>query len=251
MIRAWEGSVWDNEPTSAVRLTTREAVVEKIAYTLANPVAAGLVRHASEWPGAKVLVDEIGVGVLRATRPDVYFDATNPQWPKEATLELSLPPVIDAAGADAFRRQVAAELAREEARAHEEMEGESVLGAERAASVSPHERARSVEPLRGRNPTFAVGRGSEGAWRAAAAAVRAFRTMYRSALAEWTKGVRDILFPEGTWWMRVFHAAGVTTQGRRPRDSGAASVFVAMAPEVIAGRRVSDGGHGGRGRSSQ
>ena len=22
-------------------------------------------------------------------------------------------------------------------------------------------------------------------------------------------GVRDVLFPEGTWWMRVFHAAGV------------------------------------------
>jgi hypothetical protein len=55
VLRAWEGPVWDHEPTSVVRLTTREAVVQKIAYTLANPVAAGLIRHASEWPGAKVL----------------------------------------------------------------------------------------------------------------------------------------------------------------------------------------------------
>jgi len=53
VLRAWERPVWDHEPTSAVRLMTREAVVEKIAYTLANPVAAGLVRHAHEWPGAK------------------------------------------------------------------------------------------------------------------------------------------------------------------------------------------------------
>jgi putative transposase len=209
VLRAWEGPLWDHEPTSVVRLTTREAVVEKVAYTLANPVAAGLVRHASEWPGAKVLVDELGVGVLRAARPDVYLDPTNPAWPAEATLEVSLPPAFGADEADDFRRQVRAELAREEAQAHAKLAEEGVLGADRASGVSPFERATSFEPLRALNPTFAVGRGNEDAWRGAVAAVRAFRAAYRAALAHWRQGVRDVLFPEGTWWMRVFHAAGI------------------------------------------
>src|SRR5689334_15515821 len=60
VLRGWEGPVWDHEATSVVRLLTRVAVVEKIAYTLANPIAAGLVRRAHEWPGAKVSPNEIG-----------------------------------------------------------------------------------------------------------------------------------------------------------------------------------------------
>jgi putative transposase len=209
VLRAWEGPVWDHEPTSVVRLPTREAVVQKIAYVLANPVAAGLVRHANEWPGAKVLVNELGGGVLRTVRPTLYFDPTNPAWPEEASLEMSLPPAFGAGEADDFRREVAAELARDEAEAPAELLAEGVLGADRAGSVSPYERATSFEPLRALNPTFAVGRGSNDAWRGAAAAVRAFRAAYRTALASWHKGVRDVLFPEGTWWMRVFHAAVV------------------------------------------
>ena len=215
VLRAWEGPVWDHEPTSVVRLTTREAVVQKIAYTLANPVAAGLVRHANEWPGAKVLVDELGIGVLHATRPSVYLDSTNPAWPDEATLEVVLPPMIGAAEADEFRREVAAELARQEANAHAELSEAGVLGADRAGSVSPYERATSFEPLRACNPTFAVGCGradDSDAWRRAAGAVRAFRTAYRAALTQWREGVRDVLFPEGTWWMRVFHAVGIRSE---------------------------------------
>jgi hypothetical protein len=159
--------------------------------------------------GTKVLVDQLGGGVVRASRPGVYLDPSNPAWPEEATLEMSLPSVFGEGEADDFRREVAAQLAREEAKAHAELAGEGVLGAERAGSVSPYERATSFEPLRALNPTFAVGHGSKDAWRRAAAAVRAFRADYRAALAQWSKGVRDVLFPAGTWWMRVFHAAGV------------------------------------------
>ncbi len=214
MLRAWDGPLWDHEPTSAVRLMTQEAVVEKIAYTLANPVAAGLVRRANEWPGAKVLVDELGGGVLRASRPDVYLNPKNPAWPAEVALEVSSPPGIGVGEVEDFRRQVAEELAREEAKANPEPSEAGVLGAERAENVSPYERATSFEPLRALNPTFAVGRRSKDAWRRAAAGLRAFRAEYRAALAQWCEGVRDVLFPEGTWWMRVFHGASVHSDVR-------------------------------------
>jgi putative transposase len=211
ILRTWEGPVWDHEQTSVVHLMTRDAVVQKIAYTLANPVAAGLVQRAHEWPGAKVLLNELGRGVLRARRPTIYFDPTNPWWPEETALPIVLPPCIHKDDADAFRREVAAEVAAEEVRAHAEMKrrGVSLRGIKHAVKVSPHKRATSFEPLRKRNPTFAVGRGNEGAWRRAAAAVRAFRTAYRDALERWCHGMRTALFPEGTWWMRVLHAVKI------------------------------------------
>jgi putative transposase len=212
VIRMWEGPVWDHEPTSVVRLLTPQAVVEKIAYVLANPVVAGLIEQAHEWPGAKVLVDELGRGMLRAKRPDVYFAPTNPQWPEEATLELTLPPGIGQ-DADGFRQKVGAELARQQGQGRAEVQHKSigVLGAERASTVAPCDRATSLEPLRDRNPTFAVGRGQGEAWQRAAAGVRAFRAAYREALARRRTGVRSVVFPAGTWCMRVLHAACVDT----------------------------------------
>ncbi|WP_437581441.1 transposase [Sorangium sp. So ce887] len=211
VLRKWEGPVWDHEATSVVRLLTPAAVVEKIAYVLANPVAAGLVRHAREWPGVKVDVGELGCGVLRATRPSVYLDPENPQWVEEATLPLALPPGIEQENAGSLRHQIAAELERLEAQAHAEAERQGLrfLGAERVSRVSPYERATSSEELRGRNPTFAVGRDQGDSWQTAATAVRAFRASYRAALERWRAGVRSVLFPVGTWWMRTFHGANV------------------------------------------
>ena len=97
-------------------------------------------------------------------------------------------------------------MAREEV----QRQGFRFLGADRARTVSPYDRATSFEGLRDRNPTFAVGREQGTAWRDAVTAVRAFRTSYRSALERWCAGVRSALFPAGTWLMRAFHGAGVT-----------------------------------------
>lgn len=216
VLRRWEGAVWDQEATSVVRLLTPAAVVEKIAYTLANPVTAGLVRHAREWPGAKVTIGEIGRGELRAKRPSVYFDPLNAQWPAEATLRIALPPSVEPGSTDDFHGEVATELKRQEAAAQAEVQGRGCqfLGAERASQESPYERATSFEALRARNPTFAVGREQGSAWQNAATAVRAFRASYRAAIERWRAGLRDAVFPVGTWWMSVFHGASINTTVR-------------------------------------
>ncbi len=46
----WE-ALWERDSYSAVRLETPDAVLEKMVYVLANPVAAGLVRRGGDWPG--------------------------------------------------------------------------------------------------------------------------------------------------------------------------------------------------------
>lgn len=211
VIRDWEGPVWGHEATSVVRLVTREAVIEKIVYTMANPVIAGLVARSSDWPGAKVVVDDLGRGSLKATRPHVYFDPANEAWPEVAALPITLPPCIDERGAKAFRNNVAAELARAETRASAEMRNRNipVLGPDRVAEVSPFTRAVSDESPGDRNPTFAAGRGNGDAWRCAAEVTRAFRRAYRSALDQWRTGARSVVFPSGTWLMRVLHVVVV------------------------------------------
>jgi REP element-mobilizing transposase RayT len=209
--RRWNDAVWDKDPTSVVQLLTPAAVVEKIAYVLANPVAAGLVERAHQWPGAKVGVDQLGQGTLRASRPSYYLDPKNPAWPDDAEIPISLPPYVEPAQAGVLRGQVEAELSCLEAVARADLARRRLrfLGAERARAVAPTARATSQEPRLDRRPTFAVGRGQEDASRQAVKAVRAFRRAYRAVLDQWRAGVRDVVFPAGTWWMRVFHGACV------------------------------------------
>jgi putative transposase len=46
----WE-KLWSSDKTSVVLLVSDEDVLEKMAYTITNPTAAGLVRSPLEWPG--------------------------------------------------------------------------------------------------------------------------------------------------------------------------------------------------------
>jgi len=209
LLRKWEGAVWDHEKTSVVELRTPAAIIEKLAYVMVNPVAAGLVRRASQWPGVTVQPDQLGRCRWSARRPDYYFDDANPHWPAVASLELSMPP-LDVREAE-VRDAVARELEGLERAAHQEVQarGGTFMGAKRIPSLSPYDRAASFEALRGRNPTFAVGRGQREAFFHAVAVLREFRRAYRSALEQWRRRLRDCTFPYGTWLMRYLHDVAV------------------------------------------
>jgi len=214
VLRKWEGPTWDHERPSVVRLLTEQAIVEKLAYVMANPVKAGLVRRAREWPGLTVLPQELGRRTWRIARPEVFFDADNPKWPDTIELSLTLPPSLEGAyDAHALRQAVALELDRQEQLAHQEVRRRNwrVLGADKIRKLSPYRRATSFEPRRGRNPTFAVGRGQQGAFFRAVAELRAFRRAYRQALEQWRAGMRQVLFPKGTWSMCQVHGVVVST----------------------------------------
>ena len=222
-LRNWKGSVWDNAKTSVIRLLTTEAVIEKITYTLANPVLAGAVLHAHQWAGAKNLVKEIGVGLRQISRPRFYFSAQNPKWPKDATLQVALPPMIVCA--KELQSIIAERIANEEKKAHNRIRHRSNGRKHRASTISPYKRTTSKETQFTQNSTIAVGQGNADAYGKAVAAVRAFRSAYRKALTKWQAGYRDVSFPQGTWWMREFHRAnvnGVTVRGTQydeTRDS--------------------------------
>jgi putative transposase len=208
VLRKWEGTVWDHEKTSVVELLTDDAVIEKIAYVMANPVAAGLVERASDWPGVTTRPSELGLATWTVERPAHYFDASNASWPAVVTLQLVMPPTQSLSPAH-VQHAVMDELEQLEQRARQDVrsKGWHTPTAKQLARLSPFTRARSWEPIRGRNPTFAVGRGQRAAFFDAVAALRSFRTAYRAALERWRRGFRDVLFPAGTWLMDRLHGA--------------------------------------------
>jgi REP element-mobilizing transposase RayT len=207
--RKWQGAVWDSDPPSEVELITPQAVIEKLAYVMANPVEAGLVMCAHQWPGVTTLPTQLGTAQFTVERPEIYFDADNPIWPEAATLQLQMPEI--GLSDEAIRERVAAELdvLERKARAEVKAKGWRFLGPQRIAQLSPLKQASSSEPVRKRNPTFAVGRGQRTAFFHAVKVLRTFRKLYQEALSEWRKGVRDVIFPAGTRLMRVLHQVRV------------------------------------------
>ena len=206
--RKWEGAVWDDRPTNALELLTPEAVVEEFAYAIVNPVKEGLVKHEHEWPGVTVRASEIGNKVLRIERPDIYFNPDNPVWPDVVELELTVPPGFEQ---DEFHRRMNEEVRSQRAEALKEVraKGWRILGRERVLSQSPYKRAKSFFEYGGRTPTLAVGRGQGNLLKQAIKELRFFRLLYRDALRRYRGGAKDVAFPEGTWWMRVFYGLKV------------------------------------------
>ena len=204
------GVVWAPGELSIVELETPEAVVEQIAYAIANPVAAGLVYQPSDWPGVTAKVEDLGRRVLSGTKPDFYF--TGARWAMAEELALTLPACLNALGdEDAVRKLIADELEGQlaEARAKIKAKGWGVLGKVKARNVSPYKCATGFEELGKLRPHIAAGRGQVEARIAAIARLVDFRRRYREAKQRWCAGDRTVVFPLGTYWMRVHHGVAV------------------------------------------
>jgi putative transposase len=213
-IREWDGAVWNRSQTSVVELCTRQAIVEKIAYTLTNPVQAGLVRRARDWPGFRTTVNDIGRKRLRARRPRKGLKTQNSKWAEVAQLDVSLPPSIDKADAESFRNDIRKEIRKIETTMRASIPQSKVLGARAAMQINPFDRSTSPESIRQIDPTFAVGRGNPEALKQAIRARREFRQSYHRAFMAWRSGNREVEFPSGTYAMRKIHGVKVATANR-------------------------------------
>jgi REP element-mobilizing transposase RayT len=205
----WE-SFWDPGSYSAVRLETTDAILEKMVYVLANPVAAGLVPHGRDWPGLWSDPSRIGGDAIVADKPGVFFRKKGPM-PASASLRLTRPPGF--ASDDAFLTQLRERLAAAEDGAAAELEakGRRFLGAVGVAAQKATSRPAPGEPRRVLNPRVAC----RARWKRIEALQRLaeFTRAYREALASWRAGLRDVVFPAGTWLMRVQHAVPCAAWG--------------------------------------
>jgi REP element-mobilizing transposase RayT len=196
----WE-SFWAPSSYSAVALASPEDIVEKAAYVLANPVAAGLVRRASEWPGPWSRPAQIGAAPIAVRRPSEFF-RTNGYLPEMIELSLTVPPGF--ASAEAFERALNEALAALEEKARRELAsgGGAFLGIAKVLAQKWWARPRSGEPRRGLNPRVAA----RDKWKRIEALTRLdeFLSAYRDAWASRRAG-KPSVFPYGTYALRVLH----------------------------------------------
>lgn len=208
-LRGWPGEVFDKRSTGQHALLTPEATIEALAYLISNPVEAGAVRYARDWPGAQTLPRDIGTRIVRAQRPRHYFDPEKTSWPERVELLLEMPTALQLDyGTDLVQQRIADRVREREHRAWQESKrtGIPFVGARRVVRQPPTRRARSDEAFACVNPRFSAG-GNRAAARDAVRRLRAFNAQYDRALAAWTRGERTVPFPVGTWWMRVWHGA--------------------------------------------
>lgn len=187
-------SFWDRRSYSPIKLLDDHAVVDRIAYTLANPVEERLVERARHWTGATSAGLAFGKS-RRVARPSRFFDKSMPE-----SVEIEL-----------IRPKCHAELDDEEllARIHQdvaEREEEAqklgrVIGMSRVSKQNWRARPKRNRPRERVRPTVAGG--SREMRMGALQEAKEWLRAYKDALAQFVAGVRSIEFPRGTWWMCV------------------------------------------------
>jgi REP-associated tyrosine transposase len=196
----WE-AFWAPDTYSAVTLLSPSDVVDKAAYTLANPVEAGLVASGSAWPGLWSAPEAIGGDAIIVKRPKHFFDPKG-GLPDEVNLELTVPPGFHSAEQFRTLLENALELREADARSRRRARG-GFLGVARVLAQKPTARPGPGEPRRRLNPRVA-GRDK---WRRIEALGRLadFLRSYRLAWKARRAGLADVRFPYGTYLLRVLH----------------------------------------------
>jgi REP element-mobilizing transposase RayT len=196
----WE-SFWAPNSYSAVALARPGDVLDKAAYVLANPVAAALVRRGRDWPGLWSRPDAIGAEATTARRPKHFFDPKG-SMPESETLVLTAPPGF--ASAEDFRSGLSAALADLEECVRGEVK-RAFLGVRGVLAQNPTSRPRRTEPRRGLSPRVAC----RDRWKRVEVLARLeqFVEAYRAAWKAWRADDPGVLFPAGTYQLRVFHGA--------------------------------------------
>jgi putative transposase len=206
--RRWE-NMWSSQQTSLVQLAGPDDVLAKIVYTLANPVKDHLVERAHHWPGASSLSATLSLRPLRARRPTRFFDATG-SMPGHLELQCVRAPGFQHLSLEAYQHQLKDLIRGEEAAAAKERKrtNRRILGRKRVLAQPPNSCPDSDVPRRVLSPRLAAR--ASAARIAALKTLKAFRAAYAAARELWLAGA-EVLFPEGTWWLRRFASAPCST----------------------------------------
>jgi REP element-mobilizing transposase RayT len=198
----WE-NFWSSEQTSVVRLVDPGDVVDKMVYALTNPVKDKLVEKAHHWPGVSSLDALMHGKTLVASRPRHFFRDEG-GMPDVVSLSISRPTAFKDLSQKEFAAMVDLRIrAIEESTADQRrLTGVRVVGRRAVLAQNWSARPMSREPRRQLDPRVAA----RSKWSRIEALLRdrAFRDAYIAARDSFVAGVREAIFPAGTYWLRRF-----------------------------------------------
>jgi len=198
----WE-NFWSSEKTSVVQLLTAHDVLEKMAYVLANPVAAGLVKSPCQWPG--VITQRIGEH-RSVEMPGIFFDDEG-LLPHEVELSFPRPDIFLDLDDRELNRLLHDTVTQHVRRAREAIaqRGQAFLGVDAVLRQSQTAIPNTKEPRRNLSPRVACA--SKGPRVRALQALKDFLAAYRAAWLAWRDGDREVCFPVGTYSLCVHQGA--------------------------------------------
>jgi hypothetical protein len=197
-------SLWANTQSNRVECVEGTDIINKIAYAMANPVEGRLVRYGHNWPGLRRAWPS---KPLTFRRPKKFFRGQKEggPWPEEATLEFTRPPGFDDVSDEDLAASIksAIDEREEKFRKQYDAEGKSFLGRRRVLEQSRYSQPQSEDEPRGIKPKLAC----RNKWRRIERLQQDKRWLngYRQALPRWCAGDRDVVFPAGTYKMRILH----------------------------------------------
>ena len=202
---------WSEDRPCDVRILAEEDMLPSMAYTLANPVLAGLVKWGWRWPGFTTVGMQFGE-TKTFQRPSVFFDAANDELPDTATLVVNRPKILAGLSDERLRADLEREIRVREVAKQDQLRqaGKRFLGEIRVVRQRWTETPQSREARFTRTPT----RRSANKWARIAAAQQdsTWKTAYSTAREMFLAGAREVLFPFGSYWVCRFagaHAAPV------------------------------------------
>ena len=194
------GIFWEGGSYNRVEPIDPEDVLDKMVYTVVNPVAAGLVSRAEDWPGVCSGTLEQGCEVFHATKPEFFFDPDNHELPPAVQVVVEPPEAFERLPEGISYHQVVQQR-EEQIRAEFQEEGRAFLGKEQVLRQQPTDSPSTEEPRGKLRPQIAC-KNKERRVEVLRALV-AWLQAYKDALREFAQGVRDVVFPPGTFKMRV------------------------------------------------
>ena len=200
-------AVWSSTQTSRVEAEQPDDLVDQIAYTMANPVESGLVRHGSSWPGVRRAWPAKPKNIRK---PKKFFrgEENGGDWPAEATLEMARPTGYEelSDGELAGLVNAAIETREDKFREKRDRARKRFVGRRKILAQSRHGQPTTREPRFGISPRVAC----KDKWRRIERLQynKRWGRQYDTAMAAWHAGDRDVVFPPGTYKMRVLN--GVT-----------------------------------------
>lgn len=227
---------WSNEQVSVVHLVQANDRLEKIIYTLANPVAAHLVARAQEWPGATAYTQLLSGKTLTFKRPKRFFRKSS-AMPASATLTLGRPTGFEALTHEQWAEKVQEGVQKAEKKAQAERDEDPAVrdrfvGRAGVLAASHLQLGTRPEKRNDENPILACLNGERRDQELAA--VDQFRHEHAEARKKYRKNKRDAVFPFGTYQMKKLGAR----VRREPPDLGAAD---AATPAPRAPRGTNQG----------
>lgn len=180
--------------------TGQEDVMDKIVYTLVNPVAAGLVDRAYKWPGLWSAPMQMAGKTIEAKRPAFFSEG----MPKKVKIQLTPPPGFEHLTPTAFANTIAQRVRQAEDALHSQRNGRPFLGSTKVLTQSP----QTIPPhpsqveKKALNPRVAAKdkKRRQGLLKV----LQNFLGAYREALQRFCAGEWEVFFPVGTYKMKHF-----------------------------------------------